>query len=107
MDNIFDLPTAAPGVREVFENLLFKKNLRLERIVTLVPYSEPGNWYDQEEDEWVVLLKGTAEIEYKSGEIQAMKAGDHLFIPARKQHRVRWSSPGEVCIWLALHGKLK
>ena len=91
----------------MIETLLSKGELRIERIVTLTPYSTPGEWYDQEQDEWVVLLKGTAELEYEDGKKKRMGAGDHLFIPARKIHRVSWSSHDEECIWLAVHGNLK
>ena len=107
MNNIFHISTLESKQDEVFETLLSKGDLRIERIVTLTPYSAPGDWYEEETDEWVVLLTGSAEIEYRTGEKVRMTAGDPLFIPARKKHRVSWSAPGERCIWLAVHGNLK
>ncbi len=107
MNNIFDISTLESKQDEVFETLLSKGDLRIERIVTFTPYSAPGDWYEEETDEWVVLLTGSAEIEYRTGEKVRMTAGDPLFIPARKKHRVSWSAPGERCIWLAVHGNLK
>ncbi len=107
MNNLFDTTSLKTRQGEVFETLLSKGDLRIERIVTLTPYSEPGDWYDQDTDEWVVLLKGSAEIEYGTGEKVRLKAGDHLLIPAHRVHRVSWSGPGETCIWLAVHGNFK
>ena len=105
--NLFDISGLETGPGEVFETLLSSGDFRLERIVTLTPYAEPGEWYDQELDEWVVLLQGSAVLEYKSGKTVEMRSGDHLFIPAHKVHRIKQSSAKESCIWLALHGKLK
>ena len=107
MKNLFDIKDLEGKQGELFESLLEKGDLRVERIVTLTSYAEPGEWYDQETDEWVVLLKGSAEIEYKAGTKTRLEAGDHLFIPARRVHRVAWSSPDEICIWLAVHGNFK
>ena len=107
MDNLYDTTQIDTKKGELFETLLETGDLRIERIVTLTPYSGPGEWYDQEDDEWVVLLKGNAILEFESGEKTTMQPGDHIFIPSHKVHRVSWSSPGEVCIWLAVHGNLK
>jgi cupin 2 domain-containing protein len=107
MDNLYDTTKIDTKKGEVFETVLEAGEMRIERIVTQTPYSEPGEWYDQEQDEWVVLLKGSAILEFKSGGKTKLSPGDHLFIPSNKVHRVSWSSPGEVCIWLAIHGKFK
>ena len=107
MNNLFDITTLKSDQGEIFEPILSKGKLRIERIVTLTPYAQPGEWYDQELDEWVVLLQGSAVLEYKSGETVKMRSGDHLFIPAHKVHRVKQSSAIGACIWLALHGNLK
>ena len=107
MKNIFNINGLNPSQDEHFETLLINGDLRIERIVTLVPYTEPGDWYDQESDEWVILLKGNARIEFEAGDITELVAGDYVYIPAHKAHRVTWSTPGETCIWLAVHSNLK
>lgn len=67
-----------------------------------------GNWhsfqatYDQDHDEWVLVLQGQAALAFEDGTEAALAAGDHLFLPRHVKHRVtRTSSP---CVWLAVHG---
>jgi cupin 2 domain-containing protein len=76
--------------------------LRLERIVSYGHNSAPGFWYDQEESEWVILLSGSAEIEFANGKIANLHAGDYLLIPAHTKHRVKSTSKKEKSVWLAL-----
>jgi cupin 2 domain-containing protein len=45
---------------EYFEPTLHHSHLRIERIVSHGHASPPGFWYDQEEAEWVLVLKGKA-----------------------------------------------
>ena len=56
-----DLPNAAGG--EVLEILLARDGRRIERIVSHDPATAAGEWYDQDDDEWVVVLQGAARIE--------------------------------------------
>lgn len=93
--------------REVFETLHMNKNLLIERIVTHQPYETPGDWYDQEKDEWILLLQGKAEIEFYERESIVIKAGDYFFISAHERHRIKRTSEIPKCIWLAIHGNLK
>ena len=105
--NLFDIGGIQEGSKEVFETILKGDAIKIERIITLEPYEEPGDWYDQELDEWVVLLQGSAVIEFKSEKIIEIHSGASIFIPAHKIHRVRQSSVDIKCIWLAIHGNLK
>ena len=105
--NIFNIDNVHSDDSEVFENILEKGDLKIERIVTLKPYKNPGKWYDQEGDEWVLLLQGEAILEFKKGQVLHLKAGDYIFIPAHQEHRINHSSLEPKCIWLAIHGKLK
>ncbi len=73
---------------------------RLEQIVSRGEASAEGFWYDQREDEWVVLLRGTSTLEFEDGWLDLV-AGDALCIPARCRHRVAATSPDAV--WVALH----
>ena len=90
---------------EAFEKLFENDNVLIERIVSNGQASPEGFWYDQETDEWVVLLSGTAEIEYSTGEIIALSPGDHIFIPAHCRHRVKFVSEEPNAVWVAVHIK--
>ncbi|MBZ0199528.1 MAG: cupin domain-containing protein [Ignavibacteriaceae bacterium] len=88
---------------EVFETILTSGDVKLERIVSKGHSSPEGFWYDQDENEWVLLLQGRAELKYfDDDENKILKAGDYLNIPAHTKHRVEWTSPNEETIWLAL-----
>jgi cupin 2 domain-containing protein len=103
---ITDLPINADDP-ESFETLINTEEILIERIVTNQSFSAPGNWYNQERDEWVLLLQGRAKIEFEKKEMHSLEKGDFLFIPAYKRHRVNVVSKSPNCIWLAIHGKLK
>ena len=62
--------TQASG--EDFLTLLETAGARVERIVSRSHSSPPGFWYDQDEDEWVMLVRGTAALEFDGGEIVAI-----------------------------------
>jgi len=100
--NIFTLPEIL-GAEEIFDEILSRSNVRIERIISCGQSSPPGFWYDQEWHEWVVLLQGRAGVEWKDGTLHALAAGDCLFIPAHQVHRVTFTSTEPPCIWLAVH----
>jgi cupin 2 domain-containing protein len=86
------------------ERLVETGALRLERIVSLGHATPPGEWYDQERDEWVVLLTGSAGLRFADrDDLVEMRPGDHLVISAHRRHRVEWTDAGQPTIWLALH----
>ena len=91
---------AAPLSGEIFEEVLRCRNVRIERILSS-DRPDP-TLYDQEQDEWVCLLQGEAELSL-NGERVALRAGNHVFIPARTPHRVLHTSGNPPCIWLAVH----
>lgn len=107
VQNIFNIDDVQSQSPEIFESILEKGNFKVERIVTLKPYDKPGNWYDQETDEWVLLLQGETELEFEDHEKVALQSGDYIFIPAHKKHRINHSSFDQKSIWLAIHGDLK
>lgn len=73
---------------------------RLEHIRSGAHASPPGFWYEQDGDEWAVVIAGAACLEFEGG-TRVLRAGEALFIPGGLRHRVAWSAPGTA--WLALH----
>jgi len=96
-----DIPEALDN--ELQETLATGRELRIERIVSRGQSSPEQGWYDQGNDEWVVLLQGAAIISYPDGNTVTVGKGDYLHIPARCRHRVQWTDPEQVTIWLAIH----
>jgi cupin 2 domain-containing protein len=75
----------------------------VERIVSAGQATPPGEWLEQERDEWVALLQGEAELGFADGSGVALGPGDSILIPARTEHRVERTSSHPPCIWLAVH----
>ncbi len=99
--NLFeDLPGRLP--QEVSETLAEAPGVRIERIVSHGQASPDGFWYDQAQNEWVILLKGAAQLRLEN-ELVRLKPGDYVNIPAHLQHRVDWTAPDETTVWLAVH----
>jgi cupin 2 domain-containing protein len=73
---------------EIVESLLETESFRVERIVSAGQATPAGEWFDQETDEWVLLLRGSAGLRFadESG-IRVMRPGDSLRIPAHLRHR--------------------
>ena len=95
------LPPPTPAESEErFVPLLQTERLQLEQIVSHGQASPEGFWYDQPRPEWVVLLRGTARLQFDEGD-QALVAGDAVLIPAHCRHRVAECS--QDAVWLALH----
>jgi cupin 2 domain-containing protein len=104
--NIFTDP-GIEDTKELFEVIATLDDARIERIITQKPYSSPGQWYNQEQDEWVVLLRGNATIEIRDQGLIELRSGDYIMLPAHCQHRITRTSADPACIWLAVHGKLR
>lgn len=98
MTNLYQF---TPSDQEEFVTLLQAQAWRLEQIISHGQASQPDVWYDQAEDEWVVLLQGTAVLEMANQGVHNLVAGDYLVIPAHCRHRVVHTSKDAV--WLALH----
>ena len=87
---------------EVFEDIVSSQNIRIERIVSKGQTSPATGWYDQDEHEWVMVLKGSAILEFEKGDVCCLTAGDYLNIPAHSKHKVSWTDPDDVTVWLAI-----
>jgi len=101
--NIFGhIPPSLPA--ELFETLARTGAVHIERILSHGQATPAGEWYDQEQDEWVLVLAGNAGLLLEGEpEPRSLMAGDYLMIPARRRHRVAWTSSDETTIWLAVH----
>lgn len=100
--NLFELPRELLR-EELFERLAGGGDVLVERIVSGGQATPPGEWLEQERDEWVALLQGRAELVFADGSRAALRPGDALVIPARSRHRVERTSAHPPCIWLAVH----
>lgn len=101
MANIFsNIPSELPN--EIFENIIRTEKLRVERIVSKGQRSPDTGWYDQRENEWLIVLSGYGVIEYINGAKVTLKQGDYLNINAHDKHRVIETSPDETTVWLAI-----
>jgi cupin 2 domain-containing protein len=87
---------------EIFENLLVADNIRIERILSKGQSSPALRWYDQAEHEWVMVLEGRGIVLFEDGRKITLGKGDSLHIPAHVRHRITWTDPDRVTIWLAV-----
>ena len=101
--NIFaNLPES--GSEEVFQEIIHGERFRLERIISFGQATPVGQWYDQEQHEWVVLLSGAAGLRFEGEEgPRILHPGDFVNIPAHARHRVEWTDEKQSTVWLALH----
>ncbi|HEY9881733.1 MAG TPA: cupin domain-containing protein [Leptolyngbyaceae cyanobacterium] len=88
---------------EVFEPLFQKETCLIERIISTGQVTPANQWYDQDRDEWVILLQGEARLAYEDGTEVNLGLGDYLLIPAHCKHRVTYTSTEPPCVWLAVH----
>jgi len=89
------------SMEEVFTTLFEKPGLKIERITSHGQASPEGFWYDQPSDEWVLLVCGSATIEWVDQPALTLHPGDHVTIPSHTRHRVCQTSHDAV--WLAVH----
>ncbi|HES76148.1 MAG TPA: cupin [bacterium] len=106
-DNLFT-PLSAARHGECFDTLLTRPGCRIERIVSSGQASPPGFWYEQDWDEWVLLLAGAAVLGFEdalAGRYWRVNlgVGDYVFIPQGQRHRVELTDPNGATIWLAVH----
>ncbi len=101
--NIFEnIPADLP--EELVETLTEGGGVRIERIVSRGHCSPEGFWYDQDSDEWVIVLTGGAKLLFEGDESTVeLKVGDYVHIPAHRKHRVEWTDQSVDTIWLAVH----
>jgi cupin 2 domain-containing protein len=101
--NLFSIPDRHDG-GELFTPLVEAAGFCVERVVSWGDVTPEGSWYDQDQDEWVIVLQGEGVVEDSHGTQTVLAAGDSLFLPAHLRHRVVRTSRTPPCIWLAVHG---
>ena len=98
--NIFDKVIIDKNEENFFQ--IFKnESIRVERIVSNGQKSPENFWYEQEENEYILLLSGNAILEFEDFEVE-LKKGDCLNIEAMQKHRVKFTSLDEPTIWFAV-----
>ena len=97
-----DLPNTTDA--EVIQKRCEAAGGYVERIITRGQITPPGQWYEQETDEWILLLQGEARLLFEdTGDEVLLQPGDELWIEAGRRHRVSWTLPDQVTLWLAVH----
>jgi cupin 2 domain-containing protein len=95
---------ARPLPDEVVDLLVERQGLRVERIVSTGQATPEGQWYDQETNEWVLLVQGAAHLRIEGEEEdRALGEGDWILLPAHCRHRVTWTRAEPPTVWLAMH----
>ena len=102
MSNLFaNLPVETND--EVFTELLSRPGARIERIVSNGQSTPEDSPFNQDHDEWVLLLRGSASLWVDGDGEHDLHPGDHMLIPARRTHRVTRTAKDEPTVWLAVH----
>lgn len=92
-----------PNTEEEKVDIMYRNaHARVERIVSSGQVSPAGFWYEQDEDEWVLVLQGEGRIQYEKGNEAVLRTGDCILLPAGKRHRVSYTSQNPPCIWLCV-----
>jgi len=85
--------------KELIETILKSKDIKIERIVSK-NYSSPKDfWYNQKENEFILLINGQATLQFEDKFLD-LKKGDYLIIPAHTKHRVEKTD--NETIWLTV-----
>jgi len=101
--NLFATTGGRSGAERV-ETLLEQPGWKLERIVSMGQSTPPGQWLEQDRDEWVLLLSGSAELRFEQDAARlSLRPGDWVAIPGGMRHRVERTDPDAETVWLALH----
>lgn len=100
----------ADKTAESFETVLQRPGLTVERIVSNGHCSPDHFWYEQETDEWVLVLSGSATLVFSSAQDTdttllpvTLCPGEAIFIAAGERHRVVSTEAGKPTVWLAIH----
>lgn len=84
---------------ELFDTLLQTNKVHIEKITSHGQVSH--TWYEQDRDEWVVLIEGEGHLLFEDGHEVHLQKGEHIYIEKMKKHKVIYTSSPS--IWLAIH----
>lgn len=102
--NIFD-NIQVDKKNENFFEILHSKTVKIEKIVSNGQKTPKNYWYNQDRNEFVIILDGFAKVEIKEGdsikEVELSK-GDYLDIKANIEHRVSYTCEENPTVWLAV-----
>ncbi len=104
MNFLANIPKVADKT-EIIEVVQETKDFVIERIISSNSSSPAKGWYNQDHDEWVMVLQGSAIIEFENLQQIDLSSYDSLYIPAFTKHKVVYTSSQPYCIWLAIHSK--
>ncbi len=79
---------------------------RLELIVSCSFSNEEGFFYRQLENEWILILRGSATLTLDDPyEVLDLSVGNHLHLLPNRPHRVERTDPSPGTLWLTLYWK--
>lgn len=103
---------------EVFEDIVKSDNVRIERIISNGQTSPEHGWYNQDQNEWVIVIKGRAQLIFenpldnsvdspvnhsdKNQTVVDLNVGDYINIPSHTKHKVSYTDTTQPTIWLAV-----
>ena len=93
-------PDRAPAQGETFDPIAHMGGARIEQITSSALPDQAQ--YDQDHDEWVLLLDGRATMEVEGKEV-VLAQGEWLLLAAHIRHCVLRTEPGTR--WLAVHAQ--
>ena len=79
-------------MEEIFNNLLSHKNVKINKIIS--PPNFVSEQFIQDEDEWVILLQGSAILEINQ-KITKLVKDSYIFIPAKTPH-IKFSQQSQI-----------
>ncbi len=102
MNEVFNLLSNIPfsSKEEIFETINENENIRIERILSYGQETPSDYWYNQDEDEFIIIIKGEATLIYEDNRSFNLKKNDTLYIKAHQKHKVTYTS--NPTIWLAI-----
>ena len=104
INNFFNYPKININKEKVIP-FLNGRNFVAEKIISNGFKSANNDWMSEDSDEWVMLIKGKAKLEFENGDILNLKSGDSFNIPANTKHKILYTSNKPFCCWLAIHYK--
>ena len=91
--------------KEVIESIVNSSGIRIEKIVSSGQKSPDGFWYNQKENEFVLLLQGEAVLEFDNKNIVHLEKGDYIIIEKFRKHRITYTATDVLTVWLAVFYK--